>query len=575
MIRIIFGVIMILSCHLAIGQKKAVANKKVVITKKKTVEEPKYNTAPSGLKYFFFKNNGGPKAKIGDVVVNHFLLMTMDDSVINSSYRYRDLTPLQLDPPQYPGDRGDACAMMGKGDSAVFLISSDSLYNFMNIASGSITGHERARIVSPVPSGSMLKYIIKMEDIMSMKEYNIVLLKKEAAEAKRIADLKLNEPSVISKYIEKRLPQAKKTASGMYYAIEKTGNGPAPKAGQEVVARFKCTLLNGMKCDWNENMRFRVGASEIGKGLEEGLVLLNKGAKAKLVVPSWLAFGEIGVTKVPPYSPVIFDVELIDIRDSKFKVSPEGVRYIMCTTNGGKKVQQNDSNTVHFHLTLKTENDSIIASEDHSSQIANQFRCKKFLHLLAKGESALFEATIDDIYFLSDHPYLPFGTKVHALIKVKDVTALGESSPYEKQYNNEDRKPQMDMIGEYYQEHYAGKKIESDPAGMCYIIDEAHQDVYEKPEYFSTCTVHLKCQTLDGKQLGGDNGKGVTFHMGKNIVLNGLERGIYNMPAGSKAIIFVPSWLAYGADGNAALGVPPNMPLIYEVEMVKIDNSKD
>jgi FKBP-type peptidyl-prolyl cis-trans isomerase len=48
-------------------------------------------------------------------------------------------------------------------------------------------------------------------------------------------------------------------------------------------------------------------------GFEEGLLLLSKGAKATLIIPSNLAYGEQGNQGIPPFTPLIFELEMVNI----------------------------------------------------------------------------------------------------------------------------------------------------------------------------------------------------------------------------------------------------------------------
>ena len=50
------------------------------------------------------------------------------------------------------------------------------------------------------------------------------------------------------------------------------------------------------------------------KGWDEGLQLLNKGAKATFVIPSKLAYGEQGFQVIQPYTPLVFDVEMVSFK---------------------------------------------------------------------------------------------------------------------------------------------------------------------------------------------------------------------------------------------------------------------
>ena len=57
-------------------------------------------------------------------------------------------------------------------------------------------------------------------------------------------------------------------------------------------------------------------------GWYEGLQLLNKGASAIFIVPSKLAYGKSGVSIIAPYTPILFEVTVIDVRRSVKKMLP-------------------------------------------------------------------------------------------------------------------------------------------------------------------------------------------------------------------------------------------------------------
>ena len=59
------------------------------------------------------------------------------------------------------------------------------------------------------------------------------------------------------------------------------------------------------------------GKGMVLRGLEEGIGLMRVGEKARLVLPYTLAYGENPYGNIPAYSNLVFDVELIDIIDSK------------------------------------------------------------------------------------------------------------------------------------------------------------------------------------------------------------------------------------------------------------------
>ena len=60
-------------------------------------------------------------------------------------------------------------------------------------------------------------------------------------------------------------------------------------------------------------IRIPVGLKRVIPGWDEGLMLLNKGSKAIFVIPSHLAYGDRGMSIIGPFTPLAFEVELIDI----------------------------------------------------------------------------------------------------------------------------------------------------------------------------------------------------------------------------------------------------------------------
>jgi FKBP-type peptidyl-prolyl cis-trans isomerase FkpA len=82
--------------------------------------------------------------------------------------------------------------------------------------------------------------------------------------------------------------------------------------------KYKIFLLDGTLCyssDSSGTAKFRLGEGQQVKGLEEGVLLMRKGDKARLILPAHLAYGMSGDNdKIPPARPVFFDIELINVK---------------------------------------------------------------------------------------------------------------------------------------------------------------------------------------------------------------------------------------------------------------------
>ena len=107
------------------------------------------------------------------------------------------------------------------------------------------------------------------------------------------------------------------TETGLYYHIEETGEGASPQTGNTVSVHYRGELLDGTVFDSsfkrNEPISFSLGVGQVIPGWDEGIALLNKGAKATLIIPPNLAYGASGAGGViPPNATLKFSVELVD-----------------------------------------------------------------------------------------------------------------------------------------------------------------------------------------------------------------------------------------------------------------------
>jgi FKBP-type peptidyl-prolyl cis-trans isomerase len=107
--------------------------------------------------------------------------------------------------------------------------------------------------------------------------------------------------------------------SGLRYEIIKPGSGPYPKVGKTVKITYVGRLLNGKVFDTDEEINVEISNNPpqwIIPGWTEGLQKINKGGKIKLYIPHSLAYGDRSIHNVPPYSTLIFEIEVLDIKDT-------------------------------------------------------------------------------------------------------------------------------------------------------------------------------------------------------------------------------------------------------------------
>src|SRR5512144_2924145 len=84
------------------------------------------------------------------------------------------------------------------------------------------------------------------------------------------------------------------TASGLQYWDIKAGTGPVAQAGQTVKVDYTGWLPNGKKFDSSvgsgKPFEFKLGASEVIKGWDEGVAGMKVGGKRQLKIPANLAY---------------------------------------------------------------------------------------------------------------------------------------------------------------------------------------------------------------------------------------------------------------------------------------------
>ena len=114
----------------------------------------------------------------------------------------------------------------------------------------------------------------------------------------------------------KAKPGVKSTASGLQYEVITPGTGLSPKSTDQVTVHYKGMLLDGKEFDssYKRNEPAYLGLNQVIPGWTEGIQLMQEGAKYKFFIPYQLAYGARGAgPDIPPFSTLIFEVELIKI----------------------------------------------------------------------------------------------------------------------------------------------------------------------------------------------------------------------------------------------------------------------
>jgi FKBP-type peptidyl-prolyl cis-trans isomerase FkpA len=267
-----------------------------------------------GALYNNFTKNTGDRIKNDDVVTLQIIQKTDKDSLLSSTYALGHPVQVKVQPTQNVTDMMEIFPLLTLGDSILVKIPADSVFK----------GHETSR--PPFfPVGSYFNFYMKIVKVQSLND----AIAERNAELEKI---KANESVDANKYITSNKLVMKTTPSGLKYVVFKSSTKPKPRAGDTVLVNYTGHLLNGQVFDTSvasvaenagllqegrtyEPISFVLGSGQVIKGWDEGILLLNTGAKAKFVIPSSLAYGDQGQgDTIPPYSTLVFDVELVAVK---------------------------------------------------------------------------------------------------------------------------------------------------------------------------------------------------------------------------------------------------------------------
>lgn len=111
-------------------------------------------------------------------------------------------------------------------------------------------------------------------------------------------------------------------------------------------------------------------------------------------------------------------------------------------------------------------------------------------------------------------------------------------------------------------------EVKETPSGLQYIVEK--EGTGAQPTAQSEVTVHYTGKLLDGTVFDSSVNRGEPATFPLNRVIPGWTEGVQLMKEGAKYTFFIPSDLAYGAQGvpNA---IPPHSTLIFEVELLKVN----
>ncbi len=271
----------------------------------------KMQKTPNGLKYKIFTSNDGEKITSGSLVFFKVVIKTGDSSIFDTHKNTeRPSMNMLVQEEISPANFEEGLTLLGKGDSALFLINADSFYKV----------YARTPTPSFIKKDKILKFFVTIDSFITKK----TMAERKAMLELENAEKQKTEEITIEEYINKSGKKFTKTSTGLYYLITKATQGATASIGDKVGTNYTGTLIGGKVFDSNtkdgksEPFEFVLGMHKVIAGWDEMFGILHLGEKATIVVPSSLAYGPEGSgDDIGAFTPLIFDVELLTITKNK------------------------------------------------------------------------------------------------------------------------------------------------------------------------------------------------------------------------------------------------------------------
>lgn len=272
-----------------------------------------YKKMANGMEYKIIGGGNGKQAAYGDVM-KFYITQRYKDSTLKQNY---DQLPSYqpIDSAQLPKEYFEIFKQVKVGDSVITRMLTDSVFK------GGFS-----MMPKEFKKGEYLSTSIKVIDILktdkAQADFEKEAQKMRTADSIHAIAQKSVDDKLLQEYFAKNNLKPEKTEAGTYYTIEKAG-GESAKEGQIISVKYTGKLLDGTVFDSNVDSSFHhtepfdlpLGGGRAIKGFDDGLKHFGKGTIGRLYIPSTLAYGKQGQGKITANSNLIFDIEVLDVKD--------------------------------------------------------------------------------------------------------------------------------------------------------------------------------------------------------------------------------------------------------------------
>lgn len=234
------------------------------------------STSGSGIYYAVTQtNSAGRQVLAGDEVTVQYKLSLLNGTFVDSTTAAKPASLIWGASSIISGFL-EAIYLLKEGEKGIFLIPASQAFG------SSVNGN--------IPANSVLRLDLKIEKLRT-------------------------EDQQIDDYItNKKLTLTDKTSTGLrFISVTKVASGSELKAPNVVTVKYTGTLLNDKQFDTG-TFDVTIGSGGVISGFAEAIQKLKLGEKGKFILPSKIAYGTSGSGTIPPYTPLVFDIEIMAVK---------------------------------------------------------------------------------------------------------------------------------------------------------------------------------------------------------------------------------------------------------------------
>ena len=267
-----------------------------------------FKKTKGGMPYKLFPSKSGKKVVAGNFLKVNTITKKNDSVLITTYGSMPSYIPVTNE--SQPYDLSELYPQLKEGDSLYTVRLVDT---FLKRAPGQLpmSFKKGDKIITTV---KILKVLNNEEE--TKQDYDKEMVAFSQTQLKK-------DDKILTEYFAKNNIQPQKTPGGTYVQILTPGAGEQITNGKFLSLKYKGMTLAGKVFDTNmdnsfnrtQPMEFVLGAQPMIKGFEDGLKMLRDGAKARLFIPSSMAYANNAPPEIGPNANLIFDIEVLKVSD--------------------------------------------------------------------------------------------------------------------------------------------------------------------------------------------------------------------------------------------------------------------